>query len=82
MVETRTVSEITSISIRLSAVFAVVGIGLMYLYIAVTDASAPTKVLWSSTLSLGVAFTFLVIWSIARDSLRQREREMKRIQSP
>ncbi|HIH01136.1 TPA: hypothetical protein HA259_03520 [Thermoplasmata archaeon] len=82
MVETRTVSEITSISIRLSAVFAVIGIGLMYLYIAVTDASMPTKVLWSSTLSLGVAFTFLVIWSIARDSLRQREREMKRVQSP
>ena len=82
MVETRTVSEITSISIRLSAVFAVIGIGLMYLYIAVTDASMPTKVLWSSTLSLGVAFTFLVIWSIARDSLRQREREMKRTQSP
>ena len=82
MVETRTISEITSISIRLSAVFAVIGIGLMYMYIAVTDASMPTKVLWSSALSIGVAFTFLVVWSIARDSLRQREREVKRIRSP
>jgi len=82
MVEPGTISEINKISIRFSAVFAVIGIGLMYVYILVTDAELPTKVLWSATLSLAVAFTFLVIWSIARDSLRQRERELKRTQNP
>jgi energy-coupling factor transporter transmembrane protein EcfT len=82
MVEPGTISEINKISIRLSAAFAIIGIGLMYLYIVVTDASMPTKVLWSSALSLAVAFTFLVVWSIARDSLRQREREVNRVRSP
>jgi hypothetical protein len=52
MVEPGTISEINKISIRLSAAFAIIGIGLMYLYI------------------------------VARDSLRQREREVNRVRSP
>ncbi|MGQ9587721.1 MAG: hypothetical protein ACUVT7_04995 [Thermoplasmata archaeon] len=78
MVEIGTVSQVSKLSIQLAAAFAVIGIGLMYLYIAVTDASEPTKILWASALSLGVALTFLVIWTIARDVMRESEREMKR----
>ena len=78
MVEIGTISEISKMSIRLSAAFAVIGVALLYLYIAVTDASTPVKVLWSAALSLGVAIVFLVAWSIARDALRTYDREAKR----
>lgn len=80
MVEVKTASQVSKLSIQLAAAFAVVGIGLMYLYIAATDASWPTKILWASALSLGVAFAFLVIWTIARDVIRERERETQRKQ--
>ncbi len=78
MVEVGTVSEISKIAVRLSAAFSVIGIGLLYLYIAVTDASLPTKVLWSATLSLGVAMIFVITWTIARDVIRNYERELRR----
>ena len=76
--EVGTVSEISKLSIRISAAFAVIGVGLLYVYIAVTDASTPTKVLWSAALSLGVAIIFLIAWTMARDTLRTYEREAKR----
>ncbi len=78
MVEVGTVSEISKMAVKLSAAFTVIGIGLLYLYIAVTDASMPTKVLWSATLSLGVAMIFVLIWTLARDVLRDYERTLKR----
>lgn len=78
MVEARTVAEVSNISIRFSAVFAIIGIGLLYLYIAISDVSSQIKVLWASGLSIAVAAVFLVIWTIARDVLRERERELKR----
>ncbi len=78
MVEVGTVSEISKMAVKLSAAFSVIGIGLLYLYIAVTDASMPTKVLWSATLSLGVAMIFVITWTIARDVIRNYERELKR----
>lgn len=78
MVEVGTISEISKVAVRLSAAFTVIGVGLLYLYIAVTDASMPTKVLWSATLSLGVAMIFVITWTIARDVLRNYERELKR----
>ncbi|MDH3365785.1 MAG: hypothetical protein OEM29_07290 [Thermoplasmata archaeon] len=78
MIEAGTVSEISKLSIRFSAAFSVIGVGLLYLYIAVTDASTPVKVLWSAALSLGVAMIFLVVWTMARDVLRTYERETKR----
>lgn len=78
MVEIGTVSELSKVSIRISAAFAIIGVGLLYLYIGVTDASTPVKVLWSAALSLGVAIVFLVAWTMARDALRTHEREAKR----
>ena len=78
MVEVGTVSEISTMAVRLSAAFSVIGVGLLYLYIAVTDVSMPTKVLWSATLSLGVAMIFVAIWTIARDVVRNYERDLKR----
>ena len=81
MVEAETAYQISSMSIRLSGLFAVVGIALMYVYIGVTDASAPVKILWASALSLAVAITFLVMWTLARDALREKERESKKKQS-
>ncbi len=78
MVEVGTVAELSKVSIRISAAFAVIGVGLLYLYIAVTDAPVDIKVLWSSALSLGVAIIFLVSWTMARDALRTHEREARR----
>jgi membrane protein CcdC involved in cytochrome C biogenesis len=80
MVEARTIAEVSNISIRFSAAFAIIGIGLLYLYIAISDVSSQIKVLWASGLSIAVAAVFLVIWTIARDVLREREREIKRKQ--
>jgi hypothetical protein len=40
------------------------------------------KVLWASGLSLTMAFTFLIIWTMARDSMRVHERESRRRMSP
>ena len=82
MVESETMREISKVSIRFSAAFAVISVGLMYVYIGVTDASLSTKVLWSSALSMGVAIAFIITWTIARDAVRQCERELKRTQKP
>ena len=79
MVEIGTVSEIAKISIRFSAAFAVLGIALTYLYIGLTDASNPMKVLWAAGLSLGVAVAFLIMWTMSRDIIRDRDRELKRV---
>lgn len=79
MVEVGTVAGISKMSIWLSGIFAIVSIGLLYLYIAMTDASAPQKVLWAAGLSIAVAFVFLISWSVARDILREKERELKRV---
>ncbi len=79
MVEVGTVSGISKLSIWLSGAFAVVSIGLLYMYILMTDASAPQKVLWAAGLSIVVAFVFLVSWSIARDVVREKERELRRV---
>ena len=78
MVEIGTVAELSKVSIRMSAAFAVIGVGLLYLYIGVSDATTPIKVLWSAALSLAVAAIFLVSWTMARDALKTHEREAKR----
>lgn len=78
MVEAETVSGISKMSMWLSGAFAVVSIGLLYLYIVITDASTPQKVLWAAGLSVAVAVIFLISWSIARDVVKDKEREMRR----
>lgn len=77
MVQKETICEVTNISIRLSAAAAVLGIGLLYVYIAVSDASVQTKVLWSAVLSLGVALVSIIIWSMARDATIAAEIQQK-----
>lgn len=77
MVEKETMSQISNMSIRMAGVFAVVGVALMYLYIAISDVPDTTKVLWASGLSLGVAVTFLIIWNLARDYVKPREQPKK-----
>ena len=82
MVETQTANEVSRMSIQLSMVFAVIGVSLLYLAIAISDASETVKILWASGLSLTMAFTFLIIWTMARDSMRVHEREARRRTSP
>ena len=77
MVEKETAAQASKMSIQMAGVFAVVGVGLMYLYIAIAEVPDTTKVLWASGLSLGVAFTFLVIWTFARDLVKQRDSQRK-----
>lgn len=77
MVEKETAAQASKMSIQMAGVFAVVGVGLMYLYIAIAEVPDTTKVLWASGLSLGVAFTFLVIWTFARDLVKQRDSQKK-----
>jgi len=78
MVEMGTATMVSRMAIQLSAIFAVIGIGLLYLAIAISDASETTKIIWASGLSLTVATVFLIIWTMARDSARLQERETKR----
>lgn len=82
MVEVRTVAEISRMSIWFCGIFAVIGITLTYIYIAISDVSGPVKVLQCAGLSMGVAIAFLIIWVFARDFAVQRERELKRKQMP
>jgi len=80
MVEKETATQVSGMSIWMAGVFAVIGVSLMYVYIAISDVPDTTKVLWASGLSLGVAFTFLIIWTLARDYVRQRESAKKLMQ--
>jgi len=82
MVEVQTANEVSKLSIQLSAVFSVVGVALLYVAIMISDASATMKIIWASGLSLTVAFVFLLIWTMARDTMRAVEREQKRKASP
>jgi len=77
MVEKETAAQLSKMSIQMAGVFTVIGVGLMYLYIAIAEVPDTTKVLWASGLSLGVAFTFLIIWTFARDLVRQRDSQKK-----
>jgi uncharacterized membrane protein YhaH (DUF805 family) len=82
MVEAQTASDVSKMSIQLSSIFAVIGVALLYLAIAISNASETVKILWASGLSMIVAFTFLIIWTMARDSMRVHERESRRRISP
>jgi membrane protein CcdC involved in cytochrome C biogenesis len=77
-----TAAQVSKMSMMFSAAFAVIGIGLLYLAIMISDASDETKVIWASGLSLAVAFVFLLVWSMAKDSIKTYERELKRKISP
>lgn len=79
MVEIGTVAGLSKMSIWLSGAFAVLSIGLLYLYIAMVDASASQKVLWAAGLSIVVAFVLLISWTLARDVVREKERELRRV---
>ena len=68
---------VSRMAILLSMVFAVVGVGLLYLAIAISDASETTKIIWASGLSLAVATVFLMIWTMAGDTARQQEWEAR-----
>jgi len=78
MADTGTAARLSKVAIQLSAMFAVVGIGLLYLYIMISSAPDTVKVLWASGLSIAVALTFLVIWTIARDVLKENDRLTRR----
>ena len=69
-------------SMIFSAIFAVIGVGLLYLAIGISSATTETKVIWASGLSLAVAFVFLIVWTMAKDSIRTYERELRRRVSP
>lgn len=82
MVEEAAVESVTKLSLRLSAAFAVFGVGLVYLFIGIADVSIETKILWAAALSLGVALGFLLIWTMAMDMIRDQEREQRRKSAP
>lgn len=77
MVENENTRMISKMAIQLCLVFAIVGIGLLYLAIAISDADVITKVIWASGLSLTVATVFLIVWTMAMDSVRQQDWEAK-----
>jgi Ca2+/Na+ antiporter len=78
MVDSGTASQVAKMSIQLTGAFTIVGTALLYLYIAISEASNQTKVLWASGLTLCLAFIFLIVWTLARDwSKRDREPQKK-----
>lgn len=82
MVETQTARQISRVSILFASAFAVMGIGLLYLYIVISSVPETVKVLWASGLSIVVAFLFAIVWTMARDSEKQADREARRRQAP
>jgi hypothetical protein len=82
MVDSGLAAQASKMSIQLAGVFTVLGTALLYLYIAISDASNQTKVLWASVLSLVLAVIFLIVWTLAKDIGKQREREPQRKVSP
>ncbi len=78
MVEAETAAQVSKLSMQMSILFGIIGVGLLYLAIGISDASNEVKIIWASGLSLTVAFMFLVIWTMARDSILSRERELRR----
>lgn len=78
MVEVETATQVCRLSIQISAAFAVIGVGLLYLAIAISSTSLEMKILWASGLSMGVAAAFAIVWTMARDSIRAREIELRR----
>jgi hypothetical protein len=78
MVGVETASHISKIAVQLGAAFAVAGVALLYLAIAISSVPNVTKILWASGLSLAVGILFLMIWIMAKDSVRSFERELKR----
>ena len=67
-------AQIAKMSIQLTGVFTLIGTGLLYVFIAISEVSNQTKVLWASGLTLSLAFIFLVVWTLARDWTKPRER--------
>ena len=80
MAQTETTGSVSKLSIVLMAAFAVLGVGLLYLYIVTSSASDGTKILWASGLSIVVAFLFAIVWAMAKDVEKQEERESRRRQ--
>jgi len=66
-------TQVSSLSIRLSAVFTVLGIGMLYLYIAVSAVPETVKILWAGGLSIVLAVIFLIVWTLSVDLIRQRD---------
>jgi hypothetical protein len=77
MVEAGTAAQLSKISIQLTEVFTVVGVGLLYLTILISSAPDDMKLLWASALSLTLAVIFLIVWAMARDFMKQRETQKK-----
>ncbi len=75
-------AQVAKMSIQLVAVFTLIGTALLYLYIAISEESSQTKVLWASGLTLTLAFIFLVVWTLARDWAKPGAREPKMKVSP
>ncbi len=78
MADTSNAAHLSKVAIQLSAAFAVVGIGLLYVYIMISSAPDTVKVLWASGLSIAVALTFLVIWTIGKDAMKENDRLARR----
>jgi hypothetical protein len=77
MVEAGTAAQLSKISIQLTEIFTVVGVGLLYLTILISSAPDDMKLLWASALSLTLAVIFLIVWAMARDFMKQRETQKK-----
>ncbi len=82
MVDSGISAQVAKMSIQLVGAFTLVGTALLYLFIAISEVSNQTKVLWASGLTLSLAFIFLIVWTLARDWAKPREREPKIKVSP
>lgn len=82
MVDSGIAAQASKMSIQLTGAFTVLGTGLLYLYIAISDVDNQTKVLWASVLSLVLAVIFLIIWSLAKDLAKPKERGPQQKISP
>ena len=58
--------------------FTVAGIAFMYIYIFLLDIAMTQKVLFAGALTLTIAFIFMGMYTVAKESLRGAERQRSR----
>ena len=71
----RTGSKITAM---VAALFGVVGILLLYAYVAAEFSDMPTRILWWAVISIVLCVLFLLAYAMVSDAIQSLERESHR----
>ncbi len=71
----RTGSRITAM---VAALFGIMGVMLLYAYVAAEFADMPTRILWWAVISIVLCVLFLLAYAMVSDAIQSLEREARR----